>query len=222
MRDVQEKQRELERKRSGDGQRDLLDSGKAPARRLGSKTGWARAFLLPATRTRREADETAAFDRNGAGGGRGGSGKGAAAMTPSRSGAVWDLASPHEVELGSGDSCPWRRGRAPLVPAEAGEGEREIRAEEGVEGREEEEREGTGHGEPREIASWWRWSSDARRGGGQGRAGLVQEEEERCGIGLVGQRRKTREVVGAIWLGGMDPDGDLVEWRRGWEDGTGP
>ena len=50
----------------------------------------------------------------------------------------------------------------------------------------------------------------------------MQEEEERCGIGLVGQRRKMREVVGAIWLGGMDPDGDLVEWRRGWEDGTGP
>ena len=50
----------------------------------------------------------------------------------------------------------------------------------------------------------------------------MQEEEERCRIGLVGQRRKMREVVGAIWLGGMDPDGDLVEWRRGWEDGTGP
>ena len=29
-------------------------------------------------------------------------------------------------------------------------------------------------------------------------------------------------MAGAIWLGGMDPDGDLVEWRRGWEDGTGP
>ena len=33
------------------------------------------------------------------------------------------------------------------------EREREIRAEEGVAGREEKEREGTGHGEPREIAS---------------------------------------------------------------------
>ena len=68
-------------------------------------------------------------------------------------------------------------------------------AEGEVAGREEEEREGTGHGEPREIASWWRWSLDARRGGGQGRAGLVQEEEEeRYGIGPV---KKTRED----WIG---------------------
>ena len=85
------------------------------------------------------------------------------------------------------------------------------------EGKEEKEREGTGHGEPREIASWWRWSLDARRGGGQGRAGLVQEEEEeRYGIGPV---KKTRED----WIGeepevGGDKRGVATAARRMGQD----
>ena len=54
------------------------------------------------------------------------------------------------------------------------------------------------------------------------RGWLVEWMNDRGRLAVVGRRRKTREVVGAIWLGGMDPDGDLVEWRRGWEDGTGP
>ena len=81
--------------------------------------------VLPFDAAEAEERRQRAVDGNGAGEGRGGLEKGAAAVIPSRSDVVWDLASPHEVELGSGDSCPWRRGRAPLVPAEAGEGERE-------------------------------------------------------------------------------------------------
>ena len=57
---------------------------------------------------------------------------------------------------------------------------------------------------------------ERKRGGGQGRAGLVQEEEERCGIGPV---KKTRED----WIGeepevGVDKRGVAAAARRMGQD----